>query len=221
LSGSKKKATDIESSKNPSGEANQANVFDATNKMREFDGILQTSMFDGERLGYWKKSGMWGEGDVYIQDGCLIIDKGVFMTGVTWTGPIIKMNYIISLEAMRVDGNDFFCGLTFPFGEDSCSLILGGWGGQVCGLAGIDNKNADLNEATFVMQFENNRWYRIDLQITPDGIMALIDNELVVNVFTEGKVIDIRADFIFSLPLGLSTWKTTGAFRNIHCYMLR
>ena len=38
------------------------------------------------------------------------------------------MDYELRLEAKRVEGGDFFCGLTFPVGKEYCTLILGGWG---------------------------------------------------------------------------------------------
>jgi hypothetical protein len=48
------------------------------------------------------------------------------------------MNYEIKLEAKKVTGNDFFCGMTFPVGDSFCSFIVGGWGGPVVGLSSID-----------------------------------------------------------------------------------
>ena len=57
-----------------------------------------------------------------------------YMTGITWTNEMPRMGYEISLEAMRVEGSDFFCGLTFPVGKDYLSLIVGGWGGRRGGV---------------------------------------------------------------------------------------
>lgn len=58
------------------------------------------------------------------------------------------MNYELSLEAMRVDGSDFFCGLTFPVGSNFCSFIVGGWGGGVVGLSSLNSEDASQNETT-------------------------------------------------------------------------
>ncbi|MBN2588491.1 MAG: hypothetical protein JXA96_01410 [Sedimentisphaerales bacterium] len=60
------------------------------------------------------------------------------MQGIYWTGPLVTMSYEITLEAMRVEGSDFFCGLTFPVDENPCTLIPGGWGGTLCGLSCIN-----------------------------------------------------------------------------------
>jgi hypothetical protein len=185
-------------------------------KTDAFDGINQTRMFDGEKLGLWKKTDFYQAGNVYVKDGCLILEKSPWMTGVTWTGPLISMNYEISFEAMRVEGNDFFCGLTFPVGKSSCSLILGGWSNQVSGLSTLDHKDASLNETTLETSLQNNRWYKIALRVTPSRIQASIDGEWIVDVDTTGKNIDIRTECIPSLPLGFATYKTTGSLRNIH-----
>lgn len=189
------------------GQASKANVL---------DGIKLTSMFDGEKLGFWKKTDFYQAGNAYVKDGCLILEKSEWMTGVTWTGPVISTNYEISFEAMRVEGDDFFCGLTFPVGKSSCSLILGGWSNQVCGLSSIDHKDASLNETTLRIALENNRWYRVTLRVTPDAIQASLDSEWIIDVDTTGKTIDVRPECIPNLPLGFATYKTTGAIRNIH-----
>ena len=60
-------------------------------------------------------------------------------------------DYEVTLEAMRVDGNDFFCGMTFPAGKDPCTLIVGGWGGTVVGLSSINGMDASENETTINM----------------------------------------------------------------------
>src|SRR5688572_2011896 len=79
-------------------------------------------LFDGKTLTGWRISDFAGSGAVKVEDGKLILEMGT-MTGVTYTSSVPTMNYEISLDAMRVDGSDFFCGLTFPVGKDPCSLI--------------------------------------------------------------------------------------------------
>ncbi len=100
------------------------------------------SMFDGKTLGQWKPSKFGGQGDVDVDDGQIRMSFGSELTGITWAGPPPKMNYELELEARRIDGNDFFCGLTFPVGDSPCSFIVGGWGGGVIGLSSLDGKDA-------------------------------------------------------------------------------
>ncbi len=180
----------------------------------------EISLFDGKTLGQWKITDFGGQGDVYVKDGSIFLEMGNDMTGVTWAGPLVRMNYEITLEAMRVAGSDFFCGLTFPVGENPCSLILGGWGGEVCGLSNIDYYDAADNETTQIVSFENGRWYSVRLRVTPGRIEAWLDDEELVNIETTGRKIDIRAEVDLSQPLGIATWQTSGAIRNIRLLRL-
>lgn len=175
----------------------------------------EVSLFDGETLGAWKKTDFGGQGDVHVTDGAIYLEMGSYATGITWTGPVIGMNYEIMLEAMRVDGTDFFCALTFPVGEKPCTLVLGGWGGTLCGLSNIGFYDASENETTTFYAFENKVWYHVRLRVEPDRIQAWLNGEGLVDVNIEGKRIDIRPEMDLCQPLGIATWVTTGAVRNI------
>lgn len=171
-------------------------------------------MFDGKTLAGWKVTDFAGHGEVKVQDGKLLLEMG-YMTGVTWTSSLPRINYELSLEAMRVDGTDFFCGLTFPVGKDPCSLIVGGWGGGVVGLSSLDGEDASSNETTQYMNFPKGKWYHIRLRVVPNRIQAWIDEDKVIDVDTAGKRISIRSEMEDSLPLGIATWSTTAALRKI------
>ena len=175
----------------------------------------QVVLFDGNKLGLWEVTDFGGQGDVHVKDGAIYMELGNYMTGITWTGPVIRMNYEITLEAQRVSGSDFFCGLTFPVGENPCTLVLGGWGGSVCGLSNIDYFDAANNETTRIWDFENGKWYKVRLRVTAHKIEAWLDDEELVNIETTGRRIDIRPEVDLSQPLGIATWQTAGAVRNI------
>ena len=89
-----------------------------------------------------------------------------FVSGVTWTKPFPKSNYEFRLEAMRVQGSDFFAGITFPVGGAHCSWINGGWGGMVVGLSSLDDMDASENDTGVSRIFESGRWYRLRLRVT-------------------------------------------------------
>jgi hypothetical protein len=174
------------------------------------------NLFDGKTLTNWKSANFGGEGEVKVRNGSIILGMGATLTGVTWAGgEIPRMDYEISLEAMKVSGNDFFCGLTFPVGKSPCSLIVGGWGGSVVGLSSIDDEDASENETTTSMEFAHNRWYTIRVRVTPKKIEAWIDEKNVVDVQTSGRKISIRPEVELSQPLGIATWMTEAALRNI------
>ena len=174
------------------------------------------SMFDGETLSGWRDSGYGGIDEVHVRDGQIQIDYGAAeLSGVTYTQPIPTMDYEISLDAMRLNGNDFFCGLTFPYEESFCTLIVGGWGGVVVGISSFDGMDASENETTEYMSFDNKRWYNIRLRVTEDHIEAWIDDEKVVDAHPAGRLVDIRPSVEPSIPLGLAAWYTSAAFKNI------
>src|SRR4051812_17723056 len=172
------------------------------------------SLFDGKSLKGWKPTDFAGHGEVTVEKGSIILEQGV-MTGVTWTNDLPRMNYEIALDAMRVDGSDFFCGLTFPVGDDPCSFIAGGWGGGVVGLSSLDGEDAANNETTKVQEFQKGRWYAVRVRVMPTQIQAWIDEEKLVDVITTDRRISIRPEVELSKPLGIASYSTTAALRNI------
>jgi hypothetical protein len=163
----------------------------------------------------WEATNFGPQGPVYVSGDDIILGMGDGCTGITWKGEFPTMNYAVSLEARRVEGNDFFCGMTFPAGKEPCSLIIGGWGGTTVGLSSIDGLDASDNNTRMLMQFEKNRWYHIRLEVTEKQITAWIDSVRIVN-FTMGTgKLSIRPEVILSRPFGIASWNTTAALRNI------
>jgi hypothetical protein len=173
------------------------------------------SLFDGKSLAGWKKTAFGGEAEVEVKDGRIVMAAGSPMTGITWTREFPKIDYEISLEAMRVDGSDFFCGLTFPVGESPCSFIVGGWGGGVVGLSSIDGSDASENETTRYQEFESGRWYAIRVRVAKNKIEAWIDKTQMVDLDTKDRRISIRVEVELSRPVGISCFATTAALRDI------
>jgi hypothetical protein len=174
-----------------------------------------TFLFDGKTLDGWDISDFGPQGPVYVSGGEIILGMGEGCTGITWKRDFPEINYKVTLEAKRISGNDFFCGMTFPVGKDPCTLIVGGWGGAVVGLSSINKKDASENETTKLMKFENDRWYRISLIVKKDTIKALIDDEVVVDFAIGDKKLSIRPEVELSKPFGITSWTTTAALRNI------
>lgn len=181
------------------------------------------SLFDGRTLEGWKQTEFSGGGEVRVEPkfrggkAGIVVNSGVALSGITWTGPALpKTNYEIALEAMRIDGTDFLCGLTFPVGDSHASLILGGWGGGVVGISSIDGMDASENETTRYMGFSKDRWYKVRLRVTPEKIEAWLDNKQIVDANITGKKIGLRRGEIDrSLPLGIATYQTSAAYRAI------
>lgn len=170
---------------------------------------------DGRQLTGWEVTNFGPQGPVSVSGGEIILGMGDGCTGITWKGDFPSLNYEVSLEARRVEGNDFFCGITFPAGKDPCSLIVGGWGGTTVGLSSIDGLDASDNKTRMLMQFEKNRWYHIRLAVTEKQIIAWIDSARVVNFSTGSSRLSIRPEVELSKPFGIASWNTTAALRNI------
>lgn len=172
-------------------------------------------LFDGRALGQWKPTPFGGEGEVSVDRGLLRIAMGADLSGVTWQGDFPRQSFEIALEARRVDGSDFFCGLTFPVGKSHCSLIVGGWGGGVVGLSSIDGQDAANNATTRVMSFTSDRWYAIRVRVTPDRLTCFLDDDQIVDQPLAGHEISVREEVAASQPLGIATYATTAELRNI------
>ena len=173
-------------------------------------------LFDGTTLANWQPSKFTGEGAVKVEDGRIVLETGKSMTGITWAGATLPTtNYEIALQAMRVEGRDFFAGLTFPVDGSFCSLILGGWGGSVVGLSSINGQDASENETSQSMEFENGRWYSVRLRVTPAKIDVWLDDRQIISQDLKGNKIHIRIEMDRSTPLGVASWKTKSALRDI------
>jgi len=174
------------------------------------------ALFDGKTLTNWAPTRFGGEGAVKVENGQIVLEAGKSLTGITWAdGELPKTNYEIALQAMRVEGHDFFAGVTFPVGDSFCSLILGGWGGSVVGLSSINFMDASENETSQSREFENGRWYIVRIRVTPDKIQAWLDDGQIISQDLKDNKITVRMEVEPSKPLGVATWKTKGALRDI------
>jgi hypothetical protein len=181
-----------------------------------FEGEGWQAMFDGQSLAGWRETPFAGHGEAHCQAGVMVLNMGDPFTGINWTNEFPKMNYEVALDAMRVMGSDFFCGLTVPVGDTFCSLIVGGWGGSLVGISSLDGTDASENETTKFSNFESGRWYRVRLRVTEKRIEGWIDKEKLVDVVTTGKRISVRpGDIELSEPFGLAAWQTAAALREI------
>ena len=180
-----------------------------------------TSMFDGASLQGWRETPFTERGRVSVADGAIVLGKG-YMTGVTWTNPIPKSNYEFRLEAMRVEGYDFFAGITFPVGDAYCSWINGGWGGMIVGLSSIDGMDASENETGTSRMFETGRWYALRLRVAGERIQAWIDDQQVIDVNVANHEISLRPGEIdLSKPFGIASYSTTAKLRKIEYREIR
>ena len=176
------------------------------------------SLFNGEDLGDWEITQFGGEGDVFVdEEKNLEFGFGAVMTGVNWTGEVPALSrYEITLDAMKLDGYDFFCALTFPVKDSHATFVIGGWGGGVVGISSVDDLNASENETMNIDGFEKDRWYQVKVRVTDDRLEAWIDDDQMVDLSLAGKKISLlTGDIELSAPIGLASFQTRSQFRNI------
>lgn len=179
---------------------------------------INTNLFNGKDLTGWKITNFGGHGQVLVENGEIKLEMGAELTGINWTNtPILpNTNYEIELDAMKRDGGDFFCALTFPVSNSFCSLIVGGWGGAVVGISSLDGMDASENDTSRSLYFEKNRWFHIRLQVQPEKIVVWIDEEKLIDVGIAGRKVAMRTGEIMeSMPLGIATWQTSASVKNI------
>jgi hypothetical protein len=192
-------------------------------------GLLQAAappkeivLFDGKSLDDWQEVDAGGSGTVEIK---LDSDEMIIGTGESITGVVYKkadqlpvMNYEITLDAMRVDGSDFFCGLTFPVGslKTCATLVCGGWGGSVTGISSIDGADASENSTGHYRKWQDNKWYHIKVRVTEDALVVWADDEKIIDADTKGKKISLRPGPIEEYaPFSLTTYQTKAAIRKV------
>lgn len=178
------------------------------------------SLFDGESLGCWEAGGEAGSVDPRVEDGALVIGMGAMSSGVKFNPekapePFPTTDYEIEYIAMRRMGNDFFAAMTFPFGESSCTLVNGGWGGALFGLSSIDKMDASENNYSSYVPFKNKTWYVFRIRVTEKTITVWLDDEKKIEVFTEGHKISVRMEMNRYKPLGIASWVSEGRVKSI------
>jgi Domain of Unknown Function (DUF1080) len=177
-------------------------------------------LFDGATLQGWKETPFGGRGTVSIQEGAIALGKGR-LTGITWTNEFPKSNYEIRFEAARLEGKDFFAGITFPVNDSHCSWINGGWGGSVVGLSSLDGDDASENDTSTLREFETGRWYAFRLQVTENRIRGWIDDALVIDADIAGRRVGLRPGEIdLNTPLGFASYATAAGLRKIEYRLL-
>lgn len=173
------------------------------------------ALFDGESLDGWQATNFGGEGPIVVADGALELDFGSPLTGLTWTGTPPAGDYDLEVVAARVDGTDFFCGLTFPVRDAHLTLVLGGWGGSLCGLSSLDGEDAANNDSQRLFRFENGRDYRVQVQVRRDVVDVLLDDAPFLHVPIAGRALSLRPEVELSRPLGLASFSTRSRVRTL------
>ena len=175
------------------------------------------ALFNGTDLSGWEITDYAGGGAVTVKDGEIHFAQGELITGIHLAhDKIPRTNFELEAEAMKVDGDDFFCAITFPVGETYATFVPGGWGGTVVGISSIDGLDAAENETATFMKFEKNQWYRLRVRVTGEKIQCFLDDKMVVDLPLADRNIALRPGPIeLSVPIGIASFQCISKVRNV------
>ncbi|MEL7267304.1 MAG: family 16 glycoside hydrolase, partial [Planctomycetota bacterium] len=178
----------------------------------------------GGKQNLWAISRFGGEGETRLTNDTIQLDFGDPLTGVyldtdaweTQKLPTLPTeDFEIQLDARRTGGFDFFCALTFPVGQGRATLVCGGWAGVVTGISSIDGDDASSNATKTLGSYKENQWYNIRLRVTPQRILAWVDNKKVVDHPRGKHKFDIRAEMELSTPIGVAAFQSDAEIKNV------
>lgn len=178
-----------------------------------------SELFDGRSLAGWQVVESGASGEVTVDGGRLLLGQGEPITAVRLAEPnasaFPRDDYEIELVAARLLGNDFFVALTFPVRAGELTLILGGWGGSLCGLSCLDREDAAHNETRSFHGFERKRDYLVRVAVHGGRVRASVDGETIADVDVTTRRCSLRTEVEPCQPLGLASYQTAAAIRSV------
>jgi len=177
-------------------------------------------LFNGKDLSGWTNvfAASGGAPVKVLPDGVVECGAGDPLSGLAYTNAAPTMNYELSLEAMRVEGSDFFVALTIPVATNFCTVVVGGWGGSLCGISSVDYLDASENQWSECKNLLNDRWYRLRVRVTPGVLQVFLNEDLYAAriEYGESSRLSLRfGDIEKCKPLGLATYCTRAYWRNL------
>ena len=174
-----------------------------------------TGLFDGESLSGWEVTKFGGEGEVRVIDGAMHLDMGSPLTGVNVLDSPPTESYELEVTAARIEGTDFFCGLTFPVGEDHLTLILGGWGGSISGLSSLDDDDASNNATRTLRGFKLGQDYIATVHVRAATVTVLLDGKVLTQVDRSEHGLSLRPEVEPCRPLGIASFSTRARIKSV------
>jgi hypothetical protein len=178
------------------------------------------ALFNGKDLSGWKAADIWGNGKVEaLTNGVVSCGLGKPLTGLAYTNSFPTMSYEVKMEALRKEGSDFFVAMTIPVESNACTVVIGGWGGGLCGISSINFMDASENQYSEGVVFKNDVWYTLRVRVTP-GLLEVFLNDTLYTAkvpFESSSAFTLRAgsDIDKTKPFGLATYETKALWRNL------
>lgn len=173
-------------------------------------------LFDGADLGGWRP-GVYGDPPDYeLTDEGVVLPQTAWLSGMTYDGDVPSAPYRLEVVATRRYGSDFFLGVTFPVRESHLTLVLGGWGGSLCGLSCIDGMDASENDTRTNRYFPNGKLQTVVIDVGDDRVVARVNGEGVVDrALGADEELSLRTEVLASRPLGLAAFATSTTVHSV------
>jgi hypothetical protein len=157
----------------------------------------------------WTVTDMYKHGEVKRDGDLIVMEAGEPMTGITTDlKEFPTSDYEIEMEARRVKGEDFLCGLTFPVGKGFASFIGGGWGGSLVGLSSVNGSDASENSTSSTFNFKNGQWYKFKVRVDDEFVRGFIDGKEVFAQERESNEFSTRVEVYSLQPLGTCAYRS-------------
>ncbi len=174
------------------------------------------SLFAGSEAQKWQITNFGGEGEVEWADSTVLLPMGSPLTGIHRPDSIPQsLDYQVEVDASRLSGNDFFCGLTFPVADSHATVVLGGWGGGLCGLSCVDHEDAGTNATRSYQSFDYGVVYTLRVEVRADTIRAWLNGELLFDQNTVGREVSLRTEMLPSVPFGVASFTTRAKIHDV------
>lgn len=157
----------------------------------------------------WRPFQFGGDGSHRVEPGQLVLEPGAPLTGGTFDVALPKDRYEVEFEAQRLSGIDFFCGLTFPTARGELTLVLGGWGGTVCGLSSLDGNDASDNETRTLRHFPDGREAAVRMRVDGDEVRVFVDGQPFLSASLTGRQVGVRPEVEPCRPFGFCCYLVT------------
>lgn len=165
-------------------------------------------LFDGRDLSEWK-AGIFGEDPEFeVVESGVVLPQGVPLAGLTFQGSTPAPPFEAEFDVTKEFGADFFFSVTFPVRGEHLTLVLGGWGGVVCGLSCLDGEDASGNDTRTLRNFPDGSRYRVSLAVTDERVRVALDGEPLIDADLRGRELELRPEVDPSVPFGVATFAT-------------
>ncbi len=183
-----------------------------------------TVLFDGSDFEGWRairhfdvppSDGTGIGGQVFMEDGWLVLGPGNPMSGAAWTSAVPRIDYEITFEAKRLDGRGDFC-LAFPVYSSTCLLQAGAWDMELLGIDVLDGRHPPDNETGQAFYLEQGTPYRFCLRVTDNSLAVRVNGRTWIDFSIAGHRFSLDRKWRKMDAVGIgAAWGTSAAFRNI------